>query len=139
MEESVADARAWVLVMVIVSSAVPPALIVLGANALETVGGDALTESMSPAEQTPANVQEVDGLVLVTLTGGVMTATLLTEVWANALKLARFPKPSRKHANTNLVIQQKGCSDQRSSAVAEQEAPGFSNVYLNFLQERIQL
>ena len=74
----VADARACVLVMVIVRSAVPPALIVLREKLLETVGNEGDTESISAAEQIPATVQDADTLVLETLAGGVIEATLVT-------------------------------------------------------------
>lgn len=59
-----------------VSSDVPPAEIVPGVNVLLTIGDDGVTVSMSAAEQTPA-VQETDGLVLVTLAGGVIDAVLV--------------------------------------------------------------
>ena len=76
--DKVADTRACVLVMVMVSSAVPAALIVLLEKLLETIGVEGDTVSISAAEQTPATVQEADTLVLETLAGGVIDATLLT-------------------------------------------------------------
>ena len=76
-----ADVNAWLLVMEIVSKAVPPALIVLGENVFEMVGLDGETVSMSAAVQVPAR-QEGAELVLVTLTGGEMTAVLVTCVCA---------------------------------------------------------
>lgn len=42
------------------------------------------TVSVSAAEQTPAPVQDVDGLLLTTVAGGVMVAMLVTDVWACA-------------------------------------------------------
>lgn len=41
-----------------------------------------ITVSVSAAEHTPAPVHDVDGLLLTTDAGGVMVATLVTEVWA---------------------------------------------------------
>lgn len=60
-----------------VKSAVPPARIAAGAKDLLTRGRDAVTVSVSVAEQTPP-VDTQEGLVLVTLTGGVIIATLTT-------------------------------------------------------------
>lgn len=76
--ERVADASAWVLVIVIVSSAVPPALMVLTEKLLETVGLDDDTASVSEAEQIPAAEHEEDAFVLLTLEGGVIDTALLT-------------------------------------------------------------
>lgn len=42
------------------------------------------TVSVSAAEQTPAPVQDTDGLLLTTDAGGVIVATLVTEVCACA-------------------------------------------------------
>jgi hypothetical protein len=75
--DNVADVRACVFVIVMVKSAVPPARIAAGAKDLLTRGREAETVSVSVAEQTPP-VDIQDGLVLVTLTGGVMVATLTT-------------------------------------------------------------
>ncbi|MDO9406218.1 MAG: hypothetical protein Q7T87_19485 [Polaromonas sp.] len=85
--DTVADTSACVLVIVMLSSAVPPALIDGVENVLEMVGRDVVTVSVSPAEQTPATVQEPDVLVLVTLGGGVIVAILVTWVWARAIEL----------------------------------------------------
>ena len=76
-----ADTRACVFVMVIVSKAVPPAFIELGEKLFETTGREGETVSMSAAVQVPA-VQAEDELVLVTLAGGEITAVLVTWVWA---------------------------------------------------------
>lgn len=57
-------------VIVIVKSAVPPALMVLVEKLLETVGFDTKTESASKAEHIPAAVHDADGFVLLTLEGG---------------------------------------------------------------------
>ena len=75
--ETVAETRACVFVIVIVSSAVPPALIVLTEKALAIVGLDGETVSVSAAEQIPAPVQEPVELVFVTLTGGEIEAVLV--------------------------------------------------------------
>jgi hypothetical protein len=79
--DSVADTSACVFVIVIVSSAVPPALMLASEKLLETTGLEGETKSRSWAEQTPP-VQDPEGLVLLTLAGGVMETTLLTCVWA---------------------------------------------------------
>ena len=76
-----ADVSAWLLVMETVSKAVPPALMVLRENAFEMVGLDGETVSISTAVQIPAE-QEGAELVLVTLSGGEMTAVLVTWVCA---------------------------------------------------------
>ena len=76
-----ADTRACVLAMVIVSKAVPPAFIELREKLFETTGREGETVSTSAAVQVPA-VQAVDELVLVTLAGGEITAVLVTWVWA---------------------------------------------------------
>ena len=78
---TVADVSAWLLVMEIVSRAVPPALMVLRENVFEMVGLDCETVSISAAVHVPAR-QEGAELVLVTLTGGEMTAVLVTCVCA---------------------------------------------------------
>lgn len=64
--------------MVIVSSTVPPAPIDAAEKLLATVGRDGVTASTSDAEHTPATVQEPDGLLLETLSGGAMLAILVT-------------------------------------------------------------
>ncbi len=74
---SVADTRACVLVIVIVRSEVPPARMLEGANDLPTTGREGVTVSVSVAEQTPLEATH-EGLVLVTLTGGAIVATLTT-------------------------------------------------------------
>lgn len=74
---SVADASAWLLVMVMVSKAVAPALMVLKEKVFEIVGRDGETVSISAAVQVPA-VQEGAEFVLVTLAGGEMMAVLVT-------------------------------------------------------------
>lgn len=76
--ESVADARACVFVIVIVRSAVPPALMVATEKALETTGLDGDTASVSLAKQVPP-VHPAE-LVLVTLAGGVIDAVFVTWV-----------------------------------------------------------
>ena len=77
---SVADTRAWLLVIEIVSNAVPPALIVLSEKVFEMLGLDSETVSISAAVHVPA-VQEGAEFVLVTLAGGEMMAVLVTWVW----------------------------------------------------------
>ena len=63
--------------MVMVSKAVPPALMVLGEKVFEMVGGEGETVSISAAVQVPA-VHEAEEFVLVTLAGGEMMAVLVT-------------------------------------------------------------
>ena len=65
----------------IISKAVPPALMVLREKVFEMVGLDGETTSISDAVHVPAR-QEGAELVLVTLTGGEMTALLVTCVCA---------------------------------------------------------
>ena len=65
--------------MVIVRSAVPPALIEPKEKLLDTVGLERETVSMSAAVQVPA-LQDAAELVLVTLAGGEITAVLVTWV-----------------------------------------------------------
>lgn len=69
------------MVIVIVRSEVPPARMLDGENDLPTIGRDAVTASVSVAEQTPPDPTQ-EGFVLVTLTGGVMVATFTTCVCA---------------------------------------------------------
>lgn len=76
-EDRVADTKACVLEIVIVSSAVPPALIELREKLLETVGREGETVSTSATVQVPVGQS---ALVLLTLAGGEMTAVLVTWV-----------------------------------------------------------
>ena len=71
------------LVSVTTNNEVPPAPIVDGVNVLDTVGTLGDTLSKSGAVQVPA-VQLGAELVLVTPTGGEMTAVLVIPVWACA-------------------------------------------------------
>ena len=64
--------------MVMVNNVVPPAFIEVAEKLLATVGRDGVTASMSDAEHTPAAVQEPDGLLLETLSGGAIVAILVT-------------------------------------------------------------
>jgi hypothetical protein len=75
--ERVAETNACVLVIVMVSKAVPPAGIVLKEKLFEILGLESNTVSISPAEQTPP-VHDPVTFVLVTLEGGVIVAMLLT-------------------------------------------------------------
>lgn len=74
-----ADVNPWLLVIEMVSKAVPPALMVVGEKFLEIVGLEDETISASATVHEPA---EQEGFVLVTLTGGEMTAVLVTCVCA---------------------------------------------------------
>ena len=67
--------------MVMVSKAVPPALIPLGEKVFETVGLDGERVSISAAVQIPT-VHDGEEFVLVTLAGGEMMTVLVTWVWA---------------------------------------------------------
>ena len=75
--DKVADTSAWVLEIVMVSRAVPPAFIELREKLFETVGREGETVSISADVQVPAE-QDAEELVLVTLAGGEMTAVLVT-------------------------------------------------------------
>jgi hypothetical protein len=68
--------------MLIVSKVVPPAAMAVGAKLLEIVGAEGVTRSLWLALQTPAVVQPELVLLLTTLLGGVITAVLVTLVWA---------------------------------------------------------
>lgn len=72
----VADTSLWVLVNVMTSTDVPPALIELGANVLATCGKLNVTVSLSVAEQVPPT-HAVAVLVLVTLAGAVIEAVFV--------------------------------------------------------------
>lgn len=65
--------------MVMVSNAVPPALIELGKKVFATVGPDGESVSISAAVQVPA-VHDGEEFVLVTLAGGEMMAVFVTWV-----------------------------------------------------------
>lgn len=80
---NVADTNLWLFVNVMTNNDVPPALIALGANVLDTCGTLNETASESDAVQVPAT-HEVAVLVLVTLAGVVMEAVLVICVWAMA-------------------------------------------------------
>lgn len=67
------------MVNVITKSDVPPDKILAGAKVLVTLGGVGVTTSVSVAVHAPT-VQ--DGLVLLTLVGGVIEAVLVTPVCA---------------------------------------------------------
>ena len=75
--DKVADTRAWVFEIVMVSRAVPPAFIELREKLFETIGREGETVSISTAVQVPAE-QDAEELVFVTLVGGEMTAVLVT-------------------------------------------------------------
>lgn len=79
----VAVVSLWVLVKVMTSKVVPPALMVLGLNVLATVGKLAVTVSLSAAVHVPAT-QPGAVLVLVTFNGGVIEAVLVIWVCAKA-------------------------------------------------------
>jgi hypothetical protein len=72
-----------VLVKVTTNKEVPPALMVLGVNVLETMGALTVTGSLSKAEHAVA-VQPAATLVLVTFAGVVIDAVLVICVCAVA-------------------------------------------------------
>jgi hypothetical protein len=72
----VADTNLWVFVNVMTSKDVPPALMELGANVLDTCGKLTATVSLSVAEQVPPT-HAVAVLVLVTLAGAVIDAVFV--------------------------------------------------------------
>lgn len=78
-----AETKLWLLVKVITSKDVPPALMVLGLKVLDTVGTLAVIVSLSVALQVPA-MQAVAVLVLVTDGGAEMDTVLVTWVCAKA-------------------------------------------------------
>ena len=77
IDESVAEAKTFVFVIVMVNNVVPPAFIEAEEKLFATVGRDGVTTSTSEAEHTPA-VHEPETLVLETLEGGAIVATLVT-------------------------------------------------------------
>ena len=97
---SVAETSAWVLVMVIVSKAVPPELMEPTEKLLAIVGLDWVTVSMSAAVHVWFT-QEGDEFVLVTLEGGEITAVLVTWVCAWAIVA---PKANRKENITSPAM-----------------------------------
>lgn len=101
---NVAEVNACVLRIVIVNNEVPPAKMVAGANVLMIWGADSVTESESEAEQSPAE-QDPDGLVLMTLGGGPMVATLVTCVWPKAAGEQKMAKSNANNSTTN------GCTE----------------------------
>jgi protein required for attachment to host cells len=105
-----------VLEIVIVSSAVPPALIELREKLFETVGGDVETVSISAAVQVPA-VHDGDELVLVTLDGGEITAVLVTWVWAETDE-----QTNKKQASTARLAKRQHWLENRSKKAKEQKA-----------------
>lgn len=85
---NVAETSACVFDIEIVKSVVPPALMVLGEKLFEIVGLAGPTVSVS-ADVQVWFMHEGEELVLVTLSGGDITAVFVTWVWActpNALK-----------------------------------------------------
>jgi hypothetical protein len=78
---SVAEVRRWLLVRVITNNDVPPDKMLAGAKVLVTLGGVGVITSVSVAVHAPT---VHDGFVLLTLTGGVMDAVLVTAVCACA-------------------------------------------------------
>ena len=74
---NVAETSACVLTILIVSNAVPPALIAVGEKLFEIVGLDRPTVSVSADVQVWLTQVE-DEFALVTLTGGEMAAVLVT-------------------------------------------------------------
>jgi hypothetical protein len=73
---NVADTNLWVFVNVMTSKEVPPALIELGANVLDTCGKLNVTVSLSVAEQVPPT-HAVAVFVFVTLAGAVIDAVFV--------------------------------------------------------------
>lgn len=100
---SVADTKACVLDTEIVSSAVPPALIVLNEKLLEMVGLDRPTVSVSTAEQVWLT-QDKEELVLVTLSGGDITAVLVTWLCAKTPVAVKTHKNERRANATKWWI-----------------------------------
>lgn len=85
-----------------VSVTLPPAGTEADEKLLETVGGDKVTKSASTAEQAPvAATQLVAVLVLLTEAGGVITAVLVTAVWAKALGKMNAAKSKASMAEAN--------------------------------------
>ena len=92
--DKVALTNAWVLVIVIVSSAVPPSVILGTEKFFETSGLEDVTESLSAAEHTPL-LQETSLFVFVTLDGGEITAVFVTCVCPFAVKPLKTNKQTK--------------------------------------------
>lgn len=99
-EVNVADTSACVLEILIVNNAVPPALMVLEEKLLEIVGLDSPTVSVSAAVQVWLT-HDSDEFVLVTLSGGEITAVFVTWLWASAIVVV---KKSRKDKITKATM-----------------------------------
>lgn len=125
-EETVADTSAWVFVRVIVSNAVPPALMDETEKAFEMVGRAGVTKSVSEAEQTPATVQEPEALVLVTVAGGVIVAILVTWVWACASEFANRDRIRNSEAMTANPCTRRICPANLTT-LKERKPPESSN------------
>ncbi len=97
----VADTSLWVLVKVITSKDVPPALMVDGVNVLETNGTLAVIVSLSVAVQVPAT-QAVAVLVLVTDAGAEMEAVLV--IWVCAKAICGKARPANKPMSSESVL-----------------------------------
>jgi hypothetical protein len=93
----VADTSRWVLVNVITSRLVPPAVIVEGVNVLLTVGRLGVMLSVSATVHVPV---AQDGLVFVTPEGTEIVAVLTTWVCAEAVS---WKKKRMSNANRTRI------------------------------------
>lgn len=124
----VAVVNLCVFVKVMTSSEVPPALIVLGLNVLDTVGKLAVTVSISAAVQVPA-AQPAAELVLVTPSGGDIEAVLVTWVCANAA--CGMPNAANKPiANTSalsawVIENRENLQRLKNLAIANMKTPKY--------------
>jgi hypothetical protein len=140
---NVAETSLLVLVNVITSNEVPPALMVVGLKVLETVGRLAMIVSLSIALQVPAT-QAVAVLVLVTVAGAEMEAVLV--IWVCAIANCGIASDANRPINrdnmpkalvmenregaqrlNNLAITGMGTPNSISMVVMKQLAPVFCN------------
>jgi hypothetical protein len=98
--DKVAEVKACVLTMLMVSSEVPLAKMVEGAKDFETVGKDGVTASTSLAEHTPAT-QKVEVLLLPTVAGAVIEAVLVIWVCACAAPIVNRPSAQANESATS--------------------------------------
>lgn len=122
----VAETSLWVLVKVITSNEVPPALMVLGLKVLETVGKLAVIVSLSGALQVPA-MQLVAVLVLVTVAGAVMEAVLVIWVCAKAscgmASDANKPINSATMPKALVIVNRENAQRLKNLAITGMETP----------------
>ena len=105
-----------------VSSAVPPTAIDVGANALPTNGRDAATPSESTLAQIP-ETHEAAGFVLLIPTGGAIVAVFCTEVCAQASEPKHQTANSKAKRTSPQARAIHRSASQRSTAKVSNQTP----------------